>query len=125
MNNDRSTFSTMFPFSSGAQNDGHPVPERYFSFERFGRLVDAAYAGGGQDRLLDAVSLDFYDPYFGDYVDLKLPTVLGLRRQQPSQADQQNQHPNRRSVAHENPLLISQVQTGRVKLSCGRNSSPV
>ncbi len=46
----------------------------------FSRLIDAVYSGPPGERLLDAISFDFYDPYFGDYVDLALPTVLRLRQ---------------------------------------------
>lgn len=48
--------------------------------ERFGRLVEAVYAGPPGERLLDAIGLDFYDPYFGNYLDPGWPLGFTIRR---------------------------------------------
>jgi len=48
--------------------------------ERFGRLVDAVYAGTPGERLLDAVGLDFYDPYFGNYLEPRWSAGMLVRR---------------------------------------------
>jgi len=48
--------------------------------ERFTRLRDEVYAGPADERLLDRIALDFYDPFYGNYAELGFPRLLRIRR---------------------------------------------
>ena len=43
---------------------------RLFKLEKMERLIDVIYEGSEDERLLDVITFDYYDPYFGDMFDL-------------------------------------------------------
>lgn len=60
---------------------GRRLAARHLAPEHFEQLIDAVYAGPEGERLLDAVALDFYDPYFGDYIDFGSLKLVRVRHE--------------------------------------------